>query len=163
MAPRPSFLNEAIQQRIIEGVILGGLLPDIASHGGVSERSIQRWLERGRRYRDAIENDGLANEADQPYYDFTTKYEDATASVRLRMSGKILKAADGDEASGKEPDWKAAAWFLERTSPALWGRRNVPEEVIAQTEQASIEQMTREAIAIVEQVRQRREEKTANQ
>jgi len=161
MAGRRSFLNETTQQRIIEGVTLGGLLPDIASHGGVSERSIQRWLERGRRYRDVLEADGLPNDADQPYYDFTTQYEDAVASVRLRMSGKILKAADGDDVTGKEPDWKAAAWFLERTAPALWGRKNVPDEVIARDEQVNIEQMTREAVAIVEQVRKRREEKTS--
>lgn len=156
MARNTRFTTE-VQQLLLEGVRLGGLMPDVANHAGVSERTLYRWLERGKRYRDADEVNADPSSQDLPYYEFSQKFSDAISSVRLRMSGKILVAADGDESIGKDPDWKAAAWYLERSAPALWGRRTVPEEAVAQTEQASIEQMTEEAIAIVEQVRQRRE------
>ena len=154
---RSSRLTDEVERLVLEGVRLGGLMPDVAAHAGISERTLYRWIERGKRYREAQESGAVPQESDLPYYTFAQKFLDNVSSVRLRMSGKILVAADGDSSLGKDPDWKAAAWYLERSAPALWGRRTVPEEAVAQTEQASIEQMTEEAIAIVEQVRQRRE------
>jgi hypothetical protein len=150
-------LTDSTEQLILDGVRLGGLMPDIANHAGIGERTIYRWLERGKRYKEAEEVGALPQESDKRYYEFTQRFLDGVSSVRLRMTGKILQAADGDAAIGKDPDWKAAAWYLERSAPALWGRRLVPEEAVAQGEQANIEQMTKEAIAIVDQIRLRRE------
>ena len=154
---RKSRLTEDVQKLVLEGVQLGGLMPDVASHAGVGERTLFRWLERGRRYRDAVEVGASPQEEDLLYFEFAQKFFDGVSSVRLRMTGKILRAADGDVSMGKDPDWKAAAWYLERSAPALWGRRHVPEEAVAQAEQVGIDQMTSQAVAIVEQIRLRRE------
>jgi len=155
---RRSLRDEETQKLVLEGVQLGGLMPDVSAHAGIGERTLYRWLERGKRYRDALEAGVVPSDEDLPHYEFAQKFADSVSSVRLRMSGKILKAADGDISMGKEADWKAAAWYLERSAPALWGRKNVPVETEAQEAQTNIDEMSEQAIAIVEQVRLRREQ-----
>jgi hypothetical protein len=145
---RKLLLDKACEQSIIEAIQLGGHLDDAAQRGGINRRTLYRWLEKGKQYQADLEKGSEPNKDDLPYYNLMRNVEDTSASVRLRMVGRILVAADDD--------WKAAAWYLERSQPEQWGRRNQPIEAVVAEQQQSIDTITAEALALVEQVRQQR-------
>jgi hypothetical protein len=151
---RQTLLNEAVEKRVLDGLQSGAHFSDVAKYAGITERTLFRWLERGKKYKDALDNDLPVVEADSQYYEFSQRVSETVGAVRLRMVGRIVQAADGTD--GSNPDWKAAAWYLERSSPEHWGRKNVPEAAIAIAEQTNIALMVSEAVALVEQAKQRR-------
>lgn len=158
---RSTRLNDDVEKRVIDGLQAGAHLSDVAKYAGVGERTLFRWLERGKKYKEANEGGVEPEEADAKYFKFSERVNETIGAVRLRMTGRILQAADGGE--GREPDWKAAAWYLERSNPENWGRRVMPEAAIALVEQTNIAILAGEAVALVEQVKARRAAALANQ
>ncbi len=150
---RPTALDADTHQIIIASLNGGSLLGDAAERASVTRRTLMRWLERGRHYRDALSTDSTT-ESDKPFYELLVNVERTTASVRIRMSARILAAADGTK--DKPGDWRAAAWYLERSQPEVWGRRNVPEETIALEQAETVEMITADALVLIEQMRQQR-------
>ncbi len=150
---RHTNLNADTHQKIIAALNGGSHLGDAAERAGVGKRTLTRWLERGRRYRDALPTDSTT-ESDKPFYELLLDVEKTVASVRIRMSARILAAADGT--ADKPGDWRAAAWYLERSQPEVWGRRNVPEETIALEQAETVEMITADTLALIEKVRQNR-------
>lgn len=79
---------------------------------GISPRSVERWLQRGREEIARVETNPRARvrQSEALYVELCRRYTRARASSRLDLIGTMLKAANAG-------DWKAAAWVLARTNP----------------------------------------------
>lgn len=72
----------------------------------ISEKSWYRWLERGEREKTGV------------YRDFYEAVKRGESVAEGGAVSEILRA-------GKEGNWQAFAWFLERKFPKRWGRKTV--------------------------------------
>lgn len=88
-----------------------------AAYAGVDRRTVQRWVERGRRDRERRANEGDEAAPPSPYDRFVSEYERIECEAELRMPGPIALAG--------ETQWTAMAWLLERRRPEDYRRRIV--------------------------------------
>lgn len=122
---RPSKLNPDTLD-LICGVIGPGVRrKDAALSIGVSEQTYYSWLRRGNTEQARMDALGLTepHPDEAIYVEFldrtTTAWAEAKATailtVRQAMNGTLPKGAD----------WRAAAWWLERTYPTEYGLRRI--------------------------------------
>ncbi len=96
-------LTPELEARIVASIRAGGYAPVAAQAWGVSEATLERWLERGRRPN-----------ARDPYRSFARNVDQALAQARLRAEMEAfkddpkswLKHGPGKEQPGK-PGWSA--------------------------------------------------------
>ena len=100
---KPRKLSAETKEKLLAYVRAGAYLETAAAACGLSSRTVREWVRVGAR----------ASRGD--LRDFFTQYEQARALGELRHVGIIAKAA--------ETEWTAAAWWLERSRPARWGRQ----------------------------------------
>ena len=96
---RPTELNPQTQAQICAALSLGVYLEAAAAFSGIERTTLYRWLKRGE------EEPGI-------YRDFRNAVEEARGKKVLRYMQRIEQAS-----GGADPDWRAAAWVLERTEP----------------------------------------------
>ena len=102
---RPTKLTPEVRDRIIEALRAGNYQDAAAAYAGIGPATFYRWMERGR-----------AADAEPDYREFREAVERARAEAEVRNVALVQRsAADGT--------WQAAAWFLERSYPSRWGRR----------------------------------------
>jgi transposase-like protein len=104
---RKSSLTPEAKKTIVDALSLGAWVEDAARSAGIHPATFYAWMDRG----EAEFGNGEATE-------FSEFYEDAT---RARVQGRIV--AVGHLRRAMPEDWRAAAWYLERSDPANWGRR----------------------------------------
>lgn len=148
--PRAALLNDMVHERIVNACRGGSPLKHAAAMAGVSERSVHRYIERGERYWSAIEAGEVPNADDEPFARFAADVDEARAAARVHAVATVVSAFTDD--------WRAAAWFLERTLPAEFGRRVVVEADEAEQGEASLDAMHAQALALVAEVERRRSE-----
>jgi transposase len=100
---RPTKLNAATQKAIIEAIQAGMYEKDAALYAGISEPTFHNWMARGR-------------EGEAPFLEFQESVKKARA-VAQHTNIQIIRTA------AEDGNWQAAAWWLERSFPKLWGRR----------------------------------------
>jgi hypothetical protein len=102
---RPRALDDAKRREICVLLTAGYSLVSVAEHVGCSRRTISRELDRNAEFADRFRRAKIAGE--------------------LEPLGTIRQAA--------RTNWRAAAWYLERTNPQRFGKRNPvllkPDEV----------------------------------
>ena len=112
--PAP-ILNKGVHESLVASARKG--LPKRACAGiaGVSLRSFQKWLEKGR----------LAAEAEEEGEEFLTEHEkyidlyrDVEKAVSMRMAELQDEIDNNDEKVGM---WMRKAWLLERAWPDVYG------------------------------------------
>ena len=128
---RPTLLTDDVAERIYT-LLSSGNYDAVAARGaGISPRTLREWLQRGLSQ----------SKRDEPYRKLRERLAEARATAEAAYVARIASAA----AAG---DWKAAAWFLERSYPARWGRpalrpaldtRDEDDELPAVTEPSSVE------------------------
>jgi transposase len=101
---RPPKLNAERQERILQALRAGNYVEVAARYGGIGYSTMRTWIERGEK------------ETDGPYRDFMEAVEKARAEAEVGMVAVVKNAA--------RTQWQAAAWWLERSFPARWGRRD---------------------------------------
>lgn len=104
---RPTKLTKELQTRICEYIYSGSSKQDAALLCGITRKTLENWLERGK-----TEELGM-------YVDFAEAVETALAAFKQTQIDLIATAA--------EKHWQAAAWLLERRFPREWGRREALE------------------------------------
>ena len=104
---RPSKLTPERQERIIELIRAGNYMEIAAQAAGINVATMYRWLQRGEET-----NSGK-------YHEFREAIMRARAEAEARNVTLIQTAA--------RADWRAAAWFLERSFPDRWGGKQVVE------------------------------------
>jgi hypothetical protein len=79
-------------------------------------RAVYRWLEKGKRVADAMEEEDGAewNPEDAKYVQLYRDIEKARAD----REEELLAQIDGEEKAGQ---WMRQAWKLERRDPEQWG------------------------------------------
>jgi len=116
---RPSKLTPEMHEEIVGLVREGNYLDTSAACCGVNRRTVQRWIARGRRLEDAADWTQYTEE-DRRYLDFHRAVRKARATAE---TSDLRKVGSGTTATGL-PDWRAAAWRLERRNPERWAKRS---------------------------------------
>lgn len=104
MAPRLK-LTDQVRLDLARMLVSGASIEVAANAAGVSERSAQRWLQRGRELRDREEAGGRIRPEDRPYLELLSDVERAYAQGEVHALASIRRAAG--------ENWRAAAWELE--------------------------------------------------
>lgn len=110
---RPTKLTPALQARIVKLVREGNYPETAAQSEGVHRDTYYSWMERGRK-------------GEKPFAEFSDAVTRARATAQRKMLAHVAKAAP------KDPE--NARWYLERTAPDLYGRRDklVVENLVSQ-------------------------------
>jgi transposase len=113
---RPMKFSEDRAARVIEALRAGNYMETAAGYAGLSKTALYKYLAMGK---DAVEREGKGEtltEEEQRFAEFANGVEKARAEAEVRNVHLIQTAAQGGT-------WQAAAWFLERSHPGKWGRR----------------------------------------
>lgn len=108
--------NEKITN-LLAAVRSGTDLDTSCHFAGLSNSQVYRWLERGKIESERIEAGHEPTDAEAEFLNFWDELKKARASAITRNVAHIQKAA-------QEGTWKAAAWWLERTVPEVYGTKN---------------------------------------
>jgi hypothetical protein len=100
---RPTKLTEAIRDKIVEAILAGNYQDAAARYAGIDPATFYRWMQKG---------DGT----DDHYGEFREAVENAKAAAEVENVAIIRRAA-------RDGTWQAAAWWLERTRPQKYGRK----------------------------------------
>jgi hypothetical protein len=95
--PKKKQVDPVLAAKLIEVLTSGATVKDSCAYVGIGVDQFYHDLARFPDFRDAIEK--------------------ARATAKVSSVAVIRKAATGN--------WQAAAWFLERSDPANWGRKDV--------------------------------------
>jgi hypothetical protein len=102
----PTKFNQDRAERLLQAVRAGNYLTVACKFAEIDYSTLRRWL---------LKADDL--DAPEEYREFKRSLEMARGSSEVAALAKIQKAAS-------EGHWQAAAWFLERSAPDRWGRRD---------------------------------------
>lgn len=97
-------LTPETQQKIVNAIAEGNYLETAAALGGISCTTFFRWLQEGEQ---------AAAGAKRDFWEAVKKAEAEAEALRV---SRINKA-------GRDGNWQADAWYLERRYPDRWGKR----------------------------------------
>ncbi len=154
---RPIELTPEVIDRICQIIGPGVRRKDAALAAGVSESAYYKWIARGNREQARM--DALALTEPDPdeavFIQFLQRTTHAWAEAKVAALIIIRQGAGGRPASYDEngnlltreqaPDWRAAAWWVERTYPIEYGRQRVVVEHAAALD--GIEQVDQDDVA----------------
>jgi hypothetical protein len=119
---RVTLLTPERQEVILDALKTGCYVETACLYAGVATPTVYHWFDRGRRERErlALSEHGTPLATEVIYLDFLEAVEKARAEAELRAVAQIQKAASLGT-------WQASAWYLERSSPKRWGRKDYSE------------------------------------
>ena len=94
---RPPSLTPAVHKEIVKRLQQGNWIVTSAQAAGVSQRSVMRWIQRGK-------GEMPGKEAVEPYISFARDVEEAISKSEVQLVNDLQR----------ESDWRAKAWLLER-------------------------------------------------
>ena len=101
---RPSKLEDSRVEELVKWLKLGYYIEDACTMAGIGKTTYYRWLEK-------------AEEGLEEYRDFRDSVQKARAEAEGAHIMNIRKAADNGV-------WQASAWYLARSHPSKWGKKN---------------------------------------
>jgi len=113
-AGRPSKLDDSRVDELVKWLKLGYYIEDACTMAGIGKTTYYRWLDKAE--------DGI-----EEYREFRNAVQKARAEAEGAHIMNIRKAADNGV-------WQASAWFLERSHPSKWGRKN-PDLISEESDQ----------------------------
>lgn len=119
---RDTKLTPERQVTILDALKTGCYVETACLYAGISVATMYNWVERGKRERERLTvfPDELGYETEVVFLEFLEAVEKARATAELRAVAQIQKAAS-------EGTWQAASWYLERSAPKRWGRKDYTE------------------------------------
>jgi hypothetical protein len=109
---RKTLLNDEMIQKIVDATLWGNYATTICDYVGISTMSLHNWLKKGEALSEVDDRELTSEE--QLFVKLFYEVKKARGLSEMKAVEKIRKAG--------EQDWKAAAWFLERTATQRWGR-----------------------------------------
>lgn len=115
---RPSKATDEVFKKITDAVKAGVWIEQAAHLASIHPSTLYDWVSKGERAREMEEITGKAmSDADLRLAEFSESLKRARAEAEARNVSLIQKAA-------QDGTWQAAAWYLERSAPQRWGRRD---------------------------------------
>ncbi len=99
----PCKLTPEVERHIVKALRAGNFREVSARAGGVTSRSLRRWMLAGKADPESI------------FGKFRKAVLEAEQAAELRELRKVLSAG--------AKDWRASAWYLERQFPERWARQ----------------------------------------
>lgn len=103
---RPTKLNPDAAERIVNAVGVGATLDVAASVGGITYKTLRRWLDRGQKAKSG---------------EYAAFYKTVT-EAQARLTTKLLAIVDK---AAQQGDWRAASWKLAHLYPEQFGGTQV--------------------------------------
>lgn len=142
---KPRLLTPESHAKIVEATTGGSPMWAAAAYAGVSTRAFEVWMSRGYAEETrVIEDEAVPDDGEQPFRQLYLDVLQARAKATVRNAGLIQQAAIGgvvteetvkryrdpdtgvmvEEKTVKRtpPDWRAAAFWLERRDGANFGK-----------------------------------------
>jgi hypothetical protein len=107
-------LTPEVHAKIVGALRDGSYVDTAAAYAGISRPTLYRWLDKGDNAAAKLENGEELTENEELYLAFRDDVEEARAIAMVRNVHFITTAA--------QTTWQAAAWWLERSNPQMWGR-----------------------------------------
>lgn len=109
---------------VVRAVQAGASVELAAESVGVSKQTVYNWISRGEEWADPpVYTRGKLKGEPKPIPEGERVYVDfLDAFTRARASGKVWHVANIRRQA--EDDWRASAFFLERSDPENWARRD---------------------------------------
>ena len=107
---RPTKLTPELQEKICVTLADGNHVATTCDYVGIAEKTFYSWLQRGERNAPSDQAAG--------YPEFYQAVKKARSTAEVVSVARIRRA-------GSDGQWQADAWFLERSFPKRWGRRNL--------------------------------------
>jgi transposase len=108
-------LTREVHEKVREALDAGAYQRDAAVYAGISPRTFYGWLNRAREAEESLDRGEPVESVDRELIAFLHMVEGARARVAVDLLTVVQTAA--------RRDWRAAAWFLERSYPEQWGKR----------------------------------------
>lgn len=105
---RPTDLTPELSQQLITALSAGAPIKDACAFVGIAETTYHNWMNRGQK----------ARKGDERFVEFMQSATRARVMARVSAVTVIRTAIQ----KGSSDD---ARWFLERSDPANWGRKDV--------------------------------------
>jgi hypothetical protein len=131
-AGRPLKLTRELQDRLCQTIARGHYATTACAAVGIGESTFFRWLEWGEDHVEVRGGKRVEVTARPVYREFREAVEKAKATAQMLHMEALRDAAFEtvtDPATGqtkvRSKNWTASAWFLERTAPHQFARREV--------------------------------------
>jgi len=105
MAGRPTKLTKPVIRRICEGIRLGMTQDMAAARAGVARATFYRWKAEGEKQKAGAKRD----------------FRDALTRAEADGQAALLATVQ-EAAAGRQGDWRAASWILERRHREGFGK-----------------------------------------
>lgn len=110
---RKTKYTKAVHKKIVDFVRKGNSVTDAGLRSGLGKDLIWYWLECGKKQPERYPE----------YAQLVADIEQARAEMRGDIVDNIVTVGT----SGAPGTWQAGAWYLERTDPENWGRKDKVE------------------------------------
>jgi hypothetical protein len=144
-------LDDDIRDQLLEAIADGATFTTAAIYAGIGERTYYRWARRAQDAEETLEETGELPDTEQPFWQFGQGLQRAHARGQVANVRRIDRAAEGGyvvktrtrrmrnpgsgdlveetETDLALPDWRAAAWILERRHPEGFGKEASQVEI----------------------------------
>jgi hypothetical protein len=140
---RPTLLNPEIEEKLVEATKMGTPMGVAAEFCGISKRTFEDWMRRGREEQAARDAEEPPNEVEQKYLDLYLAITQARSHATVTSASLIRRAAVGGQVTERTTrkyrdatgeiveevtekrstgDWRAAAFWLERQNRTDFGK-----------------------------------------
>lgn len=114
--PASPSVDEAKTKALLDALRGGADVNTASQFAGLNYGTVYRWVERGQRENERLEYGYDPRPDEAPFLNLWQAMRKARAEAVVRNVAQIQKAANQGE-------WKAAAWWLERTVPEFYSKQ----------------------------------------
>ncbi len=114
---RPLSLDPATANTVVAILERGLPICDACAAAGIGETTFHRWMKKGL----AASKKKQRTREEEQFWKFWSGVNSAKGRGKVQLLDVLQKAATRAE----NPDWKAAAWMLERMYPMQFGRKYI--------------------------------------
>ncbi|MDB5910356.1 MAG: putative phage protein [Massilia sp.] len=152
MTGRPlKLLSDAVEEAILDAIRYGATIEAACAAAGIATSTYRSWMARGREAQETLEETDELPDSERPFLSFLAAAMRAHAQGEVANVRRIDRVADGgyviktrtrrmrDPATGDlveetetdiaPPDWRAAAWILERRHRETFGKEAAALEI----------------------------------